>query len=111
MLTEQAIRVAPRISARERAWDYAPSAHNKWEAQLIGYKYIPDELLFHWQWVQLNVPVKQIIGQPGKRVVCEACDEEIINQREVMHEGTTLCRSCAGKSYFSFIEHPGVKLP
>lgn len=99
-LTEQAIRVAPRASAREQAWEFAPSARNKWESQLIGYQHMPDELLFRWQWVQLTVPVKQIIGQPGRRVTCEVCGEEIINQREVMHEGTTLCRSCAGYSYF-----------
>ena len=105
-LTEQAVRIAPHSNVRELAWEYAQSAHNKWEAQLIGYQHMPDELLFRWQWVQLSVPVKQIIGQPGKRVACEACDEEIINQREVMHEGTTLCRSCAGKSYFNFIEQP-----
>jgi len=109
-LTEQAIRVAPRTGAREQAWDYAPSARNKWEAQLIGYKYIPDELLFRWQWVQLSVPVKQIIGQAGKRAMCEVCGEEIINQREVMHEGTTLCRSCAGESYFCFVEQPAMNL-
>ena len=110
-LTEQSVRIAPHNNARELAWQHAPSALNKWESQLIGYQHMPDGLLFLWQWVQLNVPVKQIIGQPGKRVACEACDEEIINQREVMHEGTTLCRSCAGKSYFSFIEHPGMNLP
>ena len=110
-LTEQSVRIAPHNNARELAWQHAPSALNKWESQLIGYQHMPDGLLFLWQWVQLNVPMKQIIGQPGKRVACEACDEEIINQREVMHEGTTLCRSCAGKSYFSFIEHPGMNLP
>jgi formylmethanofuran dehydrogenase subunit E len=99
-LAEQAIRVAPRASAREQAWDYAPSARNKWEAQLIGYKYIPDELLFHWHWVQLTVPVKQIIGQAGGRVSCEICGEEIINQREVIREGTVLCKPCAGGAYF-----------
>ena len=110
-LTEQSVRIAPHNNARELAWQHAPSARNKWESQLIGYQHMPDEFLFRWQWVQLNVPVRQIIGQPGKRVACEACDEEIINQREVMHEGTTLCRSCAGKSYFSFIEHPGLNLP
>ena len=99
-LTEQAVRIAPRISAREQAWEYAPSARNKWEAQLIGYKYIPDELLFHWQWVQLTIPVKQIIGQAGGRVSCEICGEEIINQREVIREGTVLCKPCAGGVYF-----------
>jgi len=104
-LTEQAIRIAPQGHARELAWDYAPSARNKWEAQLIGYQHIPDELLFQWQWVELTVPVKQIIGQAGKRVSCEICGEEIINQREVIHEGTILCRSCAGASYFHFVRH------
>ena len=99
-LTEQAVRIAPRISAREQAWNYAPSARNKWEAQLIGYKYIPDEFLFHWQWVELSVPVKQIVGQAGGRVPCEICGEEIINQREVIREGTVLCKSCAGGAYF-----------
>ncbi|MBN8654251.1 MAG: TraR/DksA C4-type zinc finger protein [Anaerolineae bacterium] len=99
-LTEHAIRIHPRASAREQAWDYAPSARNKWEAQLIGYQHIPDELLFHWQWVELTTPVNQIIGQAGSRVNCEACGEEIINQREVMREGMVLCKTCAGEAYF-----------
>ena len=99
-LTERAVRIHPKVSAREGAWDYAPSARNKWEAQLIGYQHIPDELLFHWQWVELTVPVKQIIGQAGRRVACEICGEEIINQREVIREGTVLCKTCTGEAYF-----------
>jgi formylmethanofuran dehydrogenase subunit E len=101
-LTEQAIRIVPQSHARELAWDYAPSARNKWESQLVGYQHIPDELLFHWQRVELIVPMKQIIGQAGKRVSCEICGEEIINQREVIREGMILCKSCAGESYFYF---------
>ena len=99
-LAEQAIRIAPRLNIRELAWEYAPSARNKWEAQLIGYQHIPDESLFYWQQVELTVPVQQIIGQAGKRVTCEFCGEEIINQREVIREGTILCKSCVGESYF-----------
>lgn len=105
-LTAQAIRVAPQSNARELAWEYAPSARNKWEAQLIGYQHIPDELLFHWQWVELTIPVKQIVGQAGRRVSCEICGEEIINQREVIREGTVMCKPCAGISCFRFLEHP-----
>lgn len=104
-LTEQSVRIAPHNNARELAWQYAPTAKNKWEAQLIGYQHIPDEFLFHWQRVKLTIPVKQIIGQAGKRVICEACGEEIINQREMVCEGSVLCKSCAGKSYFCFVEH------
>ena len=105
-LIEQSIRIAPQNHARELAWEYAPSARNKWEAQLVGYQHIPDELLFLWQWVELTIPVKEVVGQAGKRVMCEICGEEIINQREVIHEGTIMCKSCAGKSYFRFVDYP-----
>lgn len=101
-LTEQAIRIIPNPNIRELAWEYASSARNKWEAQLIGYQYIPDELLFYWRQVELTVSLKQIIGQAGKRVTCEICDEEIINQREVIYQGAAMCKSCAGDSYFRF---------
>ncbi len=102
--TGQAVRIAPRTNVRELARQYAPSARNKWEAQLVGYQHIPDELSFCWQDVELTVPIKQIIGRPGKRAVCEICGEEIINQREVIREGTVLCKSCAGESYFHYVE-------
>lgn len=101
-LTGQAIRMTPQHNVRELAGEYAPTARNNWEAQLIGYQTIPDELLLSWQWVGLTVPVKEIVGQPGKRVICEICREEIINQREVLREGIVICRSCAGDSYFRF---------
>lgn len=101
-LTEQAIRVAPQSNVRELAKEYMPSARNKWEAQLIGYQHIPDELLLHWESVALTVPIKQIIGRAGKRTACQICGEEIINQREVLREGSVLCKSCAGDSYFCF---------
>ena len=111
-LTEQAIRIAPRLNIRELAWDYAPSARNKWEAQLIGYQHIPDELLFHWHWVELTVPVKQIVGQAGRRAACEICGEEIINQREVVCGEAVLCKTCAGEAYFRAVSitttHPEV---
>ncbi len=102
-LTEGAVRIAPRQGVRELAWDYAPSARNRWEAQLIGYQHIPDDLLLDWQRVELATPIKHIIGQPGKRAECEICGEEIINQRELLREGTVLCKSCAGESYFRLL--------
>lgn len=124
-LTEQAARIAPRDDVRELAWEYAPRAKNHWEAQLIGYRHIPDELLLRCQWVELTVPVKQIIGQAGRRVSCEICGEEIINQREVVRAGMLLCKTCAGETYFRAVEqgvgypirhgrtsiHPNVKAP
>ena len=101
--TGQAIRITSRNNVRELAWEYAPSAHNKWEAQLLGYQSIPDNLLLSCQWVELTVPVRQIIGQAGKRAVCEICGEEIINQRQVVRAGKTVCKSCSGETYFHFV--------
>lgn len=102
-LSEQAIRIRPQEKIRDLAWDHASLARNKWEAQLIGYQHIPDDLLFDWQWVMLTIPVKKIIGQAGRRVTCEICGEEIINQREQISHGKVLCRPCTGESYFSYI--------
>ena len=103
-LTEGAIRIAPRSNIRELALAYAPFARNKWEAQLIGYQHIPEDLLLDWQNVELTTPIKQIIGQAGVRVNCDACGEEIINQREVIWESKTLCRACAGQAYYVEME-------
>jgi formylmethanofuran dehydrogenase subunit E len=102
-LTEQAIRIAPRGNVRELAWGYAPSARNKWEAQLIGYQHIPDELLLNWRPVILTTPVREMISQPGRRVSCAICGEEIINRREVIREETVLCRPCTGETYFQSV--------
>jgi formylmethanofuran dehydrogenase subunit E len=98
--TEQAIRITPRAEARALAWEYAPQARNRWGAQLTGYQRMPDELLLSWQWVSLAGSLHVILGRHGKRVICEVCREEIINQREVVIEGTALCRACAGRAYY-----------
>jgi len=98
--TGQAIRIAPRHNIRALAWDYAPGAKNKWEAQLIGYQCIPDAQLLSWQRVELTTPLKEIIGRAGERVTCASCGEEIINQRQRMRQDTILCQSCAGPAYY-----------
>lgn len=103
---QRQIDIYQKLSFAERfhqGCSISDTARNKWEAQLIGYQSIPDEVLLDWQQVTLMVPVKQIIGQAGKRVSCESCGEEIINQREVIREGMMLCKSCDGDSYFRFI--------
>ncbi len=98
-LTGSAVRIAPAQLSRERAWDYAPDAKNKWQAQLIGYQHMPDDELLVAQDVVLTVSLERLLSKPGYRVNCQVCGEEIINEREVVHEGTILCRACAGESY------------
>jgi formylmethanofuran dehydrogenase subunit E len=101
--TDRAIRIVPRPAAREAARDYAPEACNKWTAQLLAYPLMPAADLLSVQTVQLNTPIEDILGRPGIKAVCDICGEEIINQREIVHADTTLCRSCAGPSYYRLV--------
>jgi formylmethanofuran dehydrogenase subunit E len=94
-----AVRISPSANSRTCAWNYAPEAGNKWQAQLIGYQRMPDDELLIAQPVMLTVSLEKLLSKPGYRVNCEACGEEIINEREVVHEGMILCRACAGESY------------
>jgi len=97
---ERAVRLAPRPDVRQLAYAYAPEARNKWEAQLLGYQRMPDEALFSWQPVALVTPLRALISRPGVRAHCQACGEEIINEREVRLGDRILCRSCAYGAYY-----------
>jgi len=101
--TGQAIRLSPQGDVRQRAWEFAPESLNSWKAQLLGYQRMPAGELLSTQTVRLTTPADQIIGCAGQRAVCEMCGEEILNQREVVHEGTTLCRACLGQSYYRLV--------
>ena len=98
--TEQAIRVAPSAQSRELATEFAPNAQSRWHAYLEAYQVMPDDLLLVWQPVQLTPSISELISRPGVCVMCAACGEEIINEREVVVNGRTLCHSCAGNSYY-----------
>lgn len=43
-------------------------------------------------------------------MACDVCGEEIINEREVHREGLTLCRACAGVSYYQPVERDAIPL-
>lgn len=96
------LRVVPQHRIRSVSQDYAPTAKNKWEAMLAGYKIMPMSELFDVQAVQLKDPLSQIISGAGRKAVCDDCGEEIINGREVMKDEIILCRACAGDGYYQF---------
>lgn len=99
-VTERAVRIAPGPEARTLAGGWAPEAKSRWEAMLLGYQRLPADKLFVFEAVSLNVPLAELISRPGLKAVCEACGEEILNGREIHHEGTVLCRACAGRAYY-----------
>lgn len=98
--TGRSVRIAPRPEARRRAAAYAPEACDTWEAQLLGYQRMPDDELCGVQPVRLKAALEKLISHSGHRTVCQICGEEIINEREVVHDGGTICRSCWGDAYY-----------
>lgn len=98
--TEQAWRIYPHPAARTRAATYAPEATSRWEAMLLGYQRMPTRALLCAQPVELCTPAAQLVSVPGRRVHCDRCGEEILNEREVNQDHTTLCRACAAGGYY-----------
>lgn len=108
--TDVAYRIHPHSGSRIRAVEYVPDQKSRWHAQREAYQTMPDEELLVSKPVELQMDIKAIISRPGFRVGCEICGEEIINQREWIHEGTVLCRGCAGENYYDHIRSPIVKI-
>jgi formylmethanofuran dehydrogenase subunit E len=98
--TAAAVRIAPQLDVREKAYAFAPDESRHYFAQLQAYQVMPDTALLTVEPVTLTTPVAAIVSRPVVRVNCAACGEEIINEREVMVAGQPLCKSCAGGSYY-----------
>ena len=98
--TGRAVRVVPSSLSRKLAKTYAPEAEDRWHAYLLGYQRMPDEELLDIREVSLTISVAELLSKDGYRVSCDICGEEIINEREVLREGQTLCRACAGGRYY-----------
>lgn len=95
-----AVRIAPRLDVRERAYAYAPAEPRHYFAQLQAYQIMPDADLLTIETVTLTTPIEEIVSRPGVRVNCAHCGEEIINEREVKVGERALCRACAGQRYY-----------
>ena len=103
--TGRAVRVAPALDVRERAYAYAPSEPRHYFAQMQAYQVMPDEEMFAIQEITLATPVAKIISRAGVRVNCDVCGEEIMNEREVKQEGLTLCHTCARGGYYQIVQN------
>lgn len=104
--SQRAVRIVPTASARSRARDYAPAAQSRWDAYLIGYQRMPEVELLDIREVALTVSLENILSKDGCRLTCERCGEEIINERQIIQNGLTLCRSCAGERYYRHLDEP-----
>ncbi len=65
-----------------------------------AYREMPDHELFETQWVRVSVAPEDLPGYKAPRAVCAQCGEGISFRREVIRDGRTLCRACAGERYY-----------
>ena len=95
--TGRAVRVLARDEARRVPVNAGLPKH---EAQLRAYQVMPDYELFVVMPVQVDIPDEDLPGRPVRRVVCAECGEGVNDGREVRLDGRTVCRACAGDSYY-----------
>jgi formylmethanofuran dehydrogenase subunit E len=98
--TGRAVRIAAKESSKQAAREMFPG-FEKEAGQQKAYAQLPDDILFAKEWVKVDVPSEDLPGFKGPRAVCAECGEGINFKREVSKDGRTLCRSCAGESYYT----------
>ncbi len=96
----RAVRVAARESSKALARSMHPEIESKNQQQMLAYREMAADDLFSTQWVKVDLPAEEFPGFKGERVVCAQCGEGINFRREVQRDGRTLCRACAGESYY-----------
>jgi formylmethanofuran dehydrogenase subunit E len=96
----RAVRIAAKESSKQAARELFPEMPKE-EGQQKAYAQLPDDVLFSKEWVTVAIEPEDLPGFKGPRIVCADCGEGINFKREVMRDGRTLCRACAGERYYS----------
>jgi formylmethanofuran dehydrogenase subunit E len=97
--TGRAVRIAAKESSKQAAKELFPELPKE-EGQQRAYAQLPEDVLFSKEWVKVEIQPEDLPGFKGPRVVCAQCGEGINFKRQVVREGRTLCRACAGEAYF-----------
>lgn len=97
--TGRAVRIVAREDSKKRAGEMFP-ALEKDQGQQQAYRVLSDDALFEKQPVRVEIRPEDLPGFKGPRVVCDACGEGINFKREVVSNGRTVCRACAGPRYY-----------
>jgi formylmethanofuran dehydrogenase subunit E len=97
---DRAVRVVAKESSKQRAKEMYPEMQDKNAQQMRAYREMPEAELFDIQWVRVRLGPEDMPGYKSPRVVCTECGEGINFKREVIRDGKTLCRACAGERYY-----------
>lgn len=64
---------------------------------------VPEEELLVIEEVKVDIPPQDIPGFPKYRAYCEECGDRVLDRREVIVDGRTLCKACADGPYYQKI--------
>lgn len=98
--TREAVRIGVAPGVREAALAFAPGETRRYYAQIEGYQRMPERELLTVEPVALTFDLDALMGRPGVRVDCDGCGEEVLNAREIVADGRTLCPACAAPAYY-----------
>ena len=100
----EAVRVVARDDARQKAKAMYENLTDPYKQQLEAYKVMDDGELFTAHRVQVKIRPEDLPGRPRSRVACDQCGEGVNDGRESSVNGRTLCRNCAGGSYYEVLD-------
>ncbi|MGE4559041.1 MAG: FmdE family protein [Desulfobulbus sp.] len=103
--TGAAYRIFARSDAQDKALALHPDLDEK-TAQMQAYKEMDDADLFEVLPVRVPIKCEDMPGSPTRKVRCEDCGEIVHDQRDVLKNGRTLCRTCASGTAYYAVEVP-----
>jgi formylmethanofuran dehydrogenase subunit E len=80
-----------------------PDTGNIYAAQAEAYKVMTDSELFTVMDVTVALKPEDMPGRPLRRVRCSRCGEQVQDMREILVDGTVLCRPCGDGGYYSML--------
>ena len=75
------------------------------DADLLAFfEAIPDEEMFIVTPVTVHYRAEDLPGKPLDHAICEVCNEEINDGRQVVKDGVVMCKACAHGAYYDVKE-------
>jgi formylmethanofuran dehydrogenase subunit E len=96
---------AVRVSVREKSGT-GPVERKDVVRNLLA---MPEAELLKIQMVEVSIPDEDVPGFPKHRARCSLCGEQVLDSREMIVDGRTLCRSCASGAYYTRADLEAVK--
>jgi len=90
----KAIRIGPKITSQQP---------KEGKDKIEFWKNIPIEDVFSIQNVKVDLLPGDLPGDAVKTVICEKCGEKVHDGKQVIENGSVLCRHCVHGAYYSVL--------